>query len=408
MADSTFEDSATDLIVTIPVSETPYSHAIYVGNGSTNIFTIPFPYINRDYVHVTVDDVEQVDGDNATIEWLTDASIRIMPTPASGATVFIYRDTTKEEALVDFRDGSVLNEENLDTEVTQLLHIAQETYDIPGMLIKTVNTLSQRVRTEIAQKLEEAITVLNTGIAYVNTHIAEARTIFSNIVATAAQALSNITTAGDTQTARVNEVGATQLTAITEEATRQYQRVHVAGELQTQRIVDYAEREIDKAAAQADRAQEQAQIATVAARELTSLAITVEATTTEPGVALLDRENNILRIRVPKGADGATPQFVQGTTTTTEPGTLATVTLRTVTTDTYALDFSIPRGATGAAGRDGERGPAGPSGDIVTALDAQFMGFEIDATGNLNLKYTGTALEPSYTITPEGYLEVSI
>lgn len=61
----------------------------------------------------------------------------------------------------------------------------------------------------------------------------------------------------------------------------------------------------------------------------------------------------------PTGPAGAT--ITVGTTTTTEPGTNASVT-NVGTPSNAILDFNIPAGATGPIGPQGIQGPAGPTG----------------------------------------------
>lgn len=63
----------------------------------------------------------------------------------------------------------------------------------------------------------------------------------------------------------------------------------------------------------------------------------------------------------PTGPAGAT--ITVGTTTTTEPGTNASVT-NVGTPSNAILDFNIPAGATGPIGPQGIQGPAGPTGPI--------------------------------------------
>lgn len=65
----------------------------------------------------------------------------------------------------------------------------------------------------------------------------------------------------------------------------------------------------------------------------------------------------------PTGPAGAT--ITVGTTTTTEPGTNASVT-NVGTPSNAILDFNIPAGATGPIGPQGIQGPAGPSGTTET------------------------------------------
>lgn len=71
-------------------------------------------------------------------------------------------------------------------------------------------------------------------------------------------------------------------------------------------------------------------------------------------------------------------------------------------------------GQDGKDGKDGETGPPGPqgpkgdTGDITTALDAQFIQFAVDGSGNLILNYTGdTPPEEGYSINENGELEVN-
>lgn len=66
------------------------------------------------------------------------------------------------------------------------------------------------------------------------------------------------------------------------------------------------------------------------------------------------------------------------------------------------------KGEKGDPGEPGPQGPKGEAGDITTALDAQFIQFAVDGTGNLILNYTGqTAPDATYTINENGELEVT-
>ena len=103
-----------------------YSYVTYTGDGSTQIYTVPFPFIKQEDIHVFLD-AEEVPAER--IEWLCESSIKFDMAAEQGAVIRIRRDTDKEEAMVDFHDGSVLSEEDLDQNTRQLLFIAQEAYD---------------------------------------------------------------------------------------------------------------------------------------------------------------------------------------------------------------------------------------------------------------------------------------
>lgn len=92
-------------------------------NGSTAVFTIPFDYL--DTKHVTA----LVDGTQATFTWLSAYSVTLDVTPTSGSLVWLLRSTPRNKPLVDFTNGSVLVESDLDRSSLQSLYIAQEAYD---------------------------------------------------------------------------------------------------------------------------------------------------------------------------------------------------------------------------------------------------------------------------------------
>ena len=110
-----------------------YSYVTYTGDGNTRQYTVPFPFINRDFVHIFLKaegETEEKEISQDSIEWLTDASINLpLPAPTAGTRITIRRKSEKESPLVDFRNGSVLDEADLDLQVLQLLHICQEAFD---------------------------------------------------------------------------------------------------------------------------------------------------------------------------------------------------------------------------------------------------------------------------------------
>lgn len=101
-----------------------YSYVRYSGNGSTTNYTFPFPYISTDHIKVRV---------NATLvtnwSFLSSSTIQFATAPTSGAVIEIRRETPKESAIVNFTDGSVLLERDLDLLAIYSLYLAQETKD---------------------------------------------------------------------------------------------------------------------------------------------------------------------------------------------------------------------------------------------------------------------------------------
>lgn len=96
----------------------------YSGNGSQVDFTITFPYLSRDFVVVSVGGVPQVLSTNYTYISPTVVRFNVAP-PAATDNVTLQR-VTSDNPLVDFVNGSGINEVDLDTATQQSVHIAQE------------------------------------------------------------------------------------------------------------------------------------------------------------------------------------------------------------------------------------------------------------------------------------------
>lgn len=336
-----------------------YSYVNYTGDGSTRRYTVPFPFISRDYIHVllrTGDGAEETEISQDSVEWLTDGSINLpLPLPALGTQITIRRRTETEKPLVDFRDGSILEEADLDLQVLQLLHICQEAFD--------------------ALDGETAVEAANRSAQYLQ-HF--------------------ITLLEDWQR---------QSSATLEDLNARF-------------------REFD-----------------ARYNGLMRLDVTVEEATSSPGTASLDLPRGLLLLRVPRGPEGPAgergpegpqgPQGLQGPTGPAgapgprgvpgEHGLQGPEGLQGPRGEPGAAGTAGPRGPQGLQGRQGPQGPQGPqglpgpagprgeAGDITTALDATFLQFVINSSGELCLNYAGNKPpETVFSINPaDGTLEVS-
>ena len=100
-----------------------YSYVRYEGDGSNTSFAFTFPYIDQSHVKV------RVNGVLTSYTWLSAYTVTVSPAPAIGAVVEVRRETPKETAPVDFTDGSVLLESQLDLITNFNLYSAQEALD---------------------------------------------------------------------------------------------------------------------------------------------------------------------------------------------------------------------------------------------------------------------------------------
>lgn len=100
-----------------------YSYVRYEGDGSNTNFAFTFPYIDQSHVKV------RVNGVLTSYTWLSAYTVSVSPAPPIGAVVEVRRETPKETAPVDFTDGSVLLESQLDLITNFNLYSAQEALD---------------------------------------------------------------------------------------------------------------------------------------------------------------------------------------------------------------------------------------------------------------------------------------
>lgn len=101
----------------------PYSYVQYTGNGSTTNYAFSFPYLESTHIKV------RVNGTITSYTFLNSSTVTISPAPASGAIIDIRRETPKDNPPVDFTDGSVLLESDLDLLAKFSLYTAQESSD---------------------------------------------------------------------------------------------------------------------------------------------------------------------------------------------------------------------------------------------------------------------------------------
>lgn len=119
----------------IPAPEYLLTMNRFPGDGVTTVFNFVFTggYLARSHVKAYVADAvtrvvlrPQIINDS---DFLGPYQVRILPAVAANEILVIYRDTPKDEPLVDFTDGAILNESNLDKNARQAVFLAAEAFD---------------------------------------------------------------------------------------------------------------------------------------------------------------------------------------------------------------------------------------------------------------------------------------
>jgi hypothetical protein len=115
---------------------TPYSYRQYTGDGSAKDFQIPFPYLQRDHVHLYLDDRELVVG--ADYDWVTDVVVRLAVPPQAAVAgnpnskpqlLTVRRVTPEDDQIVQWKDGSYIIADDLNESDKQWLYLIQEHHD---------------------------------------------------------------------------------------------------------------------------------------------------------------------------------------------------------------------------------------------------------------------------------------
>ena len=99
------------------------------GNGTAGPFNISFSYLSEAEVDVTVGGVAKTLGTHYTFTSATQITFTSGNEPSNGAVIKFQRNTNVSSKAVDFVDGSVLTETDLDNNANQLLFSMQEIID---------------------------------------------------------------------------------------------------------------------------------------------------------------------------------------------------------------------------------------------------------------------------------------
>lgn len=108
--------------------------AFYTGDGVTTDFTVPFDYLAKKFVRVSLGVTILKGGDYGDTSkdyyFLDKTKVRLKVPPQVGEVLTIRRYTSATDRVVSFKDASVLKATDLDVSSVQTIHIAEESRDI--------------------------------------------------------------------------------------------------------------------------------------------------------------------------------------------------------------------------------------------------------------------------------------
>ena len=163
----------------------------YTGDSNTTQFALTFEYLDVSHLGVFLDGVAQTTGFT-----ITQSTITFDTAPATGVVVLFKRVTPIDARIVDFQDGSVLTESDLDKSANQNFFVVQEIVDgvANKMGVDTDNKFDaqNKVIKNVADGSADTDAV---NVRTVNSLTASAVTTANNAVSTVNQAVTDATNA---------------------------------------------------------------------------------------------------------------------------------------------------------------------------------------------------------------------
>lgn len=192
-----------------------YSYVQYTGNGATTNFAFSFPYLDSSHIKV------RVDGVITAFTFVNSGTVQISPAPLAGKIIDIRRETPKDIAPVNFTDGSVLLEQDLDLLAAFNLYTAQESADgVADAIVKDstgvwdaqsrrIKSVADPVNANDAVNKNWAETAMSSQLASATAQA----TISTNKAGEAAASASSASTSASTATTKASEASASATSA---------------------------------------------------------------------------------------------------------------------------------------------------------------------------------------------------
>ena len=172
------------------------SYVEYTGNGSTTNFSITFDYLDSSHLACTVD------GSSTSFTLSSGGTVAtISPAPSNGAKIKFVRTTSQSSRLTDYQAGSVLKEEDLDTDSKQAFFMSQESLD------DVASKLGQNISTFQFDAISKRITNVATPTG---TNDAANKAYVDAVAGSASAAAASETAAANSATAAANAQAAAE------------------------------------------------------------------------------------------------------------------------------------------------------------------------------------------------------
>lgn len=172
-------------MATDPMLGPDYKYSInkFTGNGAQTSWNLNFSggYIRREHVKAYT---QAADGQitELSFTWSGPNTIVISPPVAMGVRLYVYRDTPKSGPLVDFTDGAIINEYDLDMLARQTVFAAAEMVDRFDEAVEAVGSVDEKLAAANAQLglIQDEADKLEAEVASIREDIANAPNLVTN------------------------------------------------------------------------------------------------------------------------------------------------------------------------------------------------------------------------------------
>ena len=190
-----------------------FSYIEYTADGSATTFSIPFAYTNQSDVTVFVG------GTSTSFTFASSSTFSLSTAPASGVIVRVSRVTPITTRAVDFSNGAILTESDLDNSNIQVFQAAQEAIDTANASISKAADgkfdAQSRVIKNVADPVSAQDAVTKTWAETASTSQVSIATAQAAIATTKASEAATSATASETS----KNAGAVSATASAASAT---------------------------------------------------------------------------------------------------------------------------------------------------------------------------------------------
>lgn len=140
-----------------------HSKVRYIADGVLKVYTVTFPYLSKNDVHVYLNDALKT-----SYTWVNETSIQFETVPPKDTVILIARETPKESRLVNFENTSTLTETILDLDSDQVFYLIQENRDFVEdvvVFIDDFKDLVGKVETDAALAVKSAADAKGSSLA---------------------------------------------------------------------------------------------------------------------------------------------------------------------------------------------------------------------------------------------------